>query len=681
MLASRFRPRFAAVLAAATVLLCAPAGAFGATASPRGSGCDRLDDAACMLPFPNDAFTTASASQSGRRLAFKRSMMPRNARGKPFDPAGFKTFDGFSPGSVILAKVPGLDTPRALARTNPVGLKDLARYSARNAPVLVLDAVTGKRWPVWAEIDMRATRPRDRLLEIHPTRNFEEGRRYVVVLRNLRDAKGRRIKARARFAALRDGRKRTTRYQQIFRTLKRARVKRDGSLFLTWDFTVASQRSLSGRMQTIRDVAFAQLGDTNLHDGHIAGSPPAYAAQTAALSAEEAPHAGAWTRIVEGTVDVPCFLTTRGCTPGGQFHYFRRGDFLPAQSANNVVRAHFTCVIPTTATASSPAQLVLFGHGLLGSDRDAITSGAIQAAAREFNLVFCATPWAGMSKPDIPHLLTVLKDVSAMPTVADALQQGMLNALFLGRLMTHPGGLASNPLFQEGGSPIVTAGHLAFVGGSQGAILGGALTAFAPDFRRAALAVPGMNYSVLLPRSTQWDAYAAVFEPAYRDQLERPLVLDLMQILWDRGESGGVAAHVSGNPLPNTPDHQVLLQVAFGDHQVSQFQADALARTIGARIHQPALAPGRSPQRNPTWSLAPAAGGFGGSVITYWDAGPDHVAAPPLTNLPNRALEDPHTYPGRTRAARQQARDFLVPGGRFVDPCGGRPCVAAPDVG
>ncbi len=32
-------------------------------------------------------------------------------------------------------------------------------------------------------------------------------------------------------------------------------------------------------------------------------------------------------------------------------------------------------------------------------------------------------------------------------------------------------------------------------------ILGGALTAIAPDFTRAALGVPAMNYSVLLPRS------------------------------------------------------------------------------------------------------------------------------------------------------------------------------------
>src|SRR5215212_4143235 len=101
--------RIAPVVAAVLALLL-PAVADAATASPRGPGCDRLDDAACMLPFPNDAFTTDSASQTGRRLHFRRSMMPRNSHGKPIDPAPFKTFDGFSPGSVILARVPGVDT-------------------------------------------------------------------------------------------------------------------------------------------------------------------------------------------------------------------------------------------------------------------------------------------------------------------------------------------------------------------------------------------------------------------------------------------------------------------------------------------------------------------------------------------------------------------------------------------
>jgi hypothetical protein len=664
------------LLAAAAVCLALAVPASAHTASPKGKGCDRLDDSACMLPFPNDAFTTPSASPSGRRLHFTRSMMPRNRQGKPIDPGPFKTFDGFSPGSVILAKVPGLDTAAALRRTNPVGLRDLSRYSARNAPVILFDTFTRKRVPIWVEIDSNAARPRDRLLEIHPAKNLAEGHRFLVVLRDLRTAHGRRIRAGKRFAALRDGTRRSSRYQSIFRALRRARVKRNTALFLTWDFTVASQRSLSGRMQTIRDRAFAQLGDTNLADGHIDGAPPAFTAQ--ATDASGTPYA----RVVQGTIDVPCFLTTTGCTPGGSFNYDRAGDFLPAQRAGNVAHAHFTCVIPATATAADPARIVLFGHGLLGSDTDVISSKAVQASAREQNAVLCATPWAGMSSADIPNARTVFADLSRMPTVADALQQGMLNALFLGRAMAHPRGLAADPLFQQAGRPLIATGDgsVSFAGGSQGAIIGGALTAFAPDFTRALLNVPGMNFSALLPRSTQFDAFKPVFEPAYRDPLERPLVLDLAQLQWDRGESDGVAAHISGAPLPNTPDHQVLLQVAFGDHQVTQYQADVLARTIGARIQLPALAPGRSPQRRPTWGLQPIpAGPFAGSAMTYWDAGPQRVAPPPLTNVPNRKLEDPHTYPSLTPAARRQAGDFLR--GTFTDTCGGQPCAAAPDAG
>ena len=39
--------------------------------------------------------------------------------------------------------------------------------------------------------------------------------------------------------------------------------------------------------------------------------------------------------------------------------------------------------------------------------------------------------------------------------------------------------------------------------------MGGALTAVAPDFNRAVLGVPGMNYSTLLQRSVDFDTYAA----------------------------------------------------------------------------------------------------------------------------------------------------------------------------
>jgi hypothetical protein len=657
-------------------------GSIGPTPSYGATACDPLDKAACLLPFPNDAFTRADKSTAtDRRLALRTALMPRNVKGKPIDPAPYNAFDGFSPGSVILTKVAGLDTPAALRRTAAVGLADISRYTKKNAPVLVVDEKTGKRWPIWVELDSNATSARTRLVEIHPAKNFLEGHTYVVVLRGLKNAKGRAIAAGRAFSRLRGAKKPGARYKRIFKALARAGVKRNSSLFLTWDFTVASEKSLSSRMLHIRDDAFGQLGDTNLADQTIAGSRPTYTLKEKELTGDDAKYAGRFARVLEGTVTVPCYLNSVGCAPGSSFNYAGKGDFLPTQRPGNTMEAHFLCVVPAQATPDTPARLSLYGHGLLGSDSEVYTNPDMPKMAAEHNFVFCATPWAGMSSADLLNAGSVLQDIGRMPTIADPLQQGMLNALYLGRLMAHPGGLAADPLLQVGGRPIVSSGSLYYDGNSQGGIEGGALTAFAPDFGRAVLGVPGINYSVLLPRSADWDTYSQVFNPSYPRELERPLVLDLAQVLWDRGEPNGVAQHMTTDPLPGTPAHTVLLHVAFGDHQVTQYQADVEARTIGASLHVPALAAGRSLQMRPSWGIPPiGAYPFGGSALVYWDAGPARVAAPPLENVPPRVLEDPHEYPRRTPAARQQKSDFLSPGGAVTDVCGGAPCVAAPDV-
>jgi hypothetical protein len=617
-----------------------------------------------LLPFPNDSFTKKDKStRTGLRLNFKKSQMPRNAKGVAIDPKPFAAFDGFSPGSAILAKVPGLDTDKALARTKAVSLSNIGAYSAKNAPVLLIDATTGKRHPIWVELDSHPKKAKDRLLEIHPAKNLTEGHRYVVVLRNLKRSSGKPIPAR------------------IVRTLKKAKVKRDKSLFLTWDFTVASEQSLAGRMLHIRDDAFAQLGDTNLGDGKVEGRSPEFTMAAQPLTGDDAKYGdGRWARVVEGEITVPCYLDQAGCGPGSKFNF--GADGLPAQQPGNVMKAHYTCVVPATATADNPARLVLYGHGLLGSDREALTNPEMPKMAAEGNIVFCATPWAGMSRADIPNAITVLGDFSRMPTIADALQQGMLNALYLGRAMTHPAGLATNPLLQDGGRPIVKTGELYYDGNSQGGISGGGLAAVAPDYTRAVLGVPGMNYSVLLPRSVDFDTYAQVFNPAYPKEIERPLVLDLAQIQWDRGEADGYAHHMTDDPLPNTPKHTILMHVAFGDHQVTPFQADVEARTIGARIHKPVLPAGRSPQKVPAWGIpAVPSYPFAGSAIVYWDPGASVVPRVPLANQPPREGSDPHEHPRRTPAARQQKIQFLQPGGQLFDVCGGAPCLSAPDVG
>ena len=65
---------------------------------------------------------------------------------------------------------------------------------------------------------------------------------------------------------------------------------------------------------------------------------------------------------------------------------------------------------------------------------------------------------------------------------------------------------------------------------------------------------------------------------------------DLMQQLWDRGDPDGYAPQMTSHPLPDTPSHTVLMQINYGDFQVSMYAAAAEAR--GADLLRVSLAAG-----------------------------------------------------------------------------------------
>jgi len=196
----------------------------------------------------------------------------------------------------------------------------------------------------------------------------------------------------------------------------------------------------------------------------------------------------------------------------------------------------------------------------------------------------------------------------------------------------------------------------------------------AQDWTRAVLGVPGMNYSLLLRRSVDFSTYTAILDPAYPDPLEQSLGISLIQMLWDRAENDGYAQHLTTDPYPDTPEHQVLLNVAFGDHQVTMWSAEIMARTIGASVHQPALADGRHPDTVPYWGLDPIdVYPFAGSALVVWDSGAE---VPPTTNSPPDAGFDPHEDPRADAANRDQKYAFLWQG-ELIDVCEGAPCTAA----
>jgi hypothetical protein len=358
---------------------------------------------------------------------------------------------------------------------------------------------------------------------------------------------------------------------------------------------------------------------------------------------------------------------------------------------NGVWTADFICIIPTVATegAGETARPSLYGHGLFGSAGE-VESGAERSLSARHDIVQCATEEIGMGETDLPDAIAATQNLSLFNRLTDRLQQGLLDELYLGRAMISPSGFTTNAAFHQDGTAntpsVLNISHLYYNGNSQGGIMGGALTAVAPDFTRASLGVPGMNYSLLLPRSSDFDQFAELLYPAYPDEEARPLIFDLMQLEWDRAEPDGYAERMTSNPLPDTPAHQVLLDVAFGDHQVTDYAAEVEARTIGAKGHKPVLYEGRWPLDKPLWGV-PAINSYPykGSAIYIWDGGPVRESPlgsgqfvgtepPPLENLPNRTGEDPHELPRNTVAEQQVVSDFFEGAIKTTDRCNKGPC-------
>ena len=119
-----------ALISLALVVTAFPVIARAQTAPPIPSnvGCDPLDPSMCLFPFPNDFFTVADATtDTGLRVNFSPLAMPRNGtdnteggEGKPVDPTEWNRQDGFSPGSMVIARWPlPINSPCAMSSSVP----------------------------------------------------------------------------------------------------------------------------------------------------------------------------------------------------------------------------------------------------------------------------------------------------------------------------------------------------------------------------------------------------------------------------------------------------------------------------------------------------------------------------------------------------------------------------------
>jgi hypothetical protein len=651
---------------AATVSLVVP--------DPAVKGCDVLLTAPaghhCLLPWPNDAFTVASRTTTGRQLAISSKVDPTNVQGKHVDTTAENAADGFSPGSLIMTYVSGLSISQSnIATSTNIGLS-----LASNAPIVILDTVTHARVPYFAELDAQTTNPAEQLLLIHPAVALTEGHRYAVALRNLVNGSGAPIDPLASTtAALAGTLKPGSRGTHIKFVIRHDLASVLGTTvpYQAWDFTVASAKSLAGPALTMRKLAYAWL--TTHHRAAAKGAAgsdlaPAYAVTSVTNTNGE--------RDVHGTFQVPLFL--QDTTPLSALVTNRAGN--PIINGSKTWTANFICVFPSTVQSAGPATPTVYGHGLLGSAGE--VEGSSFSAGVADDLMGCATDWVGMSGKDIGNVARNLKDMSTFDTQVDHMLQGFVNFQFLGRLINSSSGFVTNAAFQSGGQPLFKTHDCHFMGYSQGGIMGGAVSALSTEWTRAILGVPGMDYGgVLLNRSVDWNEFSSVYDKSYTDPVDQQVVLQLAQLLWDRGENEGYAEHLTANPYAGIPPKQIFIIENYGDHQVANVSAEMLARTIGAHNHQPAFNPqffGAPPRSDvpvtPQWGLSaldqtkPAAAG-----LVLWDYG---TPTPPTTNLaPNGSAygADPHGD-GRGNALLLNQITTFLSTGVIPDECGGAAC-------
>lgn len=608
--------------------------------------CDPLVPTYCGFPFPSNVWLVDDpATPTGKHVAFGEKTLPQSGAGVQTDPSVWTQSDGFSPGVGILTHIPGatvagLPTPDTLDAS-----------LAPDCPTVLIEADTGARVPHFSELDETTTQDDHRAFIIRPVTRLKDATRYIVAIRRVVDSGGVAIPPTPVFGALRDGTSsddpsvssRRALYADIFKRLANANVAKD-DLQIAWDFSTASRENNTARLIKMRDESLAAVGT----DG------PSYTITTTT------PNPNADTAVeIEGNVTVPLYLTG----PDAGATMTLGPDNLPKQ--NGTAEFGFLVIVPNSATKGTPGTPLQFGHGLLG---DRTQARSFSHFANQFNFVVIAVDWVGLAQSDLGNVGTILAngDASQFQSVADRLQQGILNALLSMRMVS--GKFAKDPAVQFGGASAIDTTKRLYFGGSQGGIMGASYMALSTDVTRGVIDNLGQPYSLLLNRSVDFAPYLAILQKTYPNALDIQMAIALDQMLWDRSEPSGFSSYITSDMLPNTPAHDVLMQVSIGDHQVTTLGAHILARAAGAKTINPAVRPIFQIDAVDAPVTEPA-------TLVEYDFGLPPV---PITNVPMTEGNDPHGELAKTPAAISQASHFLLTG-EVQNYCTGGPCSPATD--
>jgi len=336
-------------------------------------------------------------------------------------------------------------------------------------------------------------------------------------------------------------------------------------------------------------------------------------------------------------------------------------------SPTGTVDADLYVHIPSSV-ADAPAgtvPILVFGHGIFSHpvdylDKNDDPSGVLQLA-EEAGFIVLGTVWRGLTTVDRVEVVEAADDFGTLPVVTDRLVQGQTNMATMLELITD-GSLLADPVFEgRSGQLLPNADQLYYYGISLGGIEGAVLLAQDPPFDAAVLHVGGGMWSTMLERSSNWAIFELIMVRTVEDPTDRQVAYAASQLWWDAVDPFSWTEELSSKNL--------LLQESIGDEQVANVTTEALARSIGLQVLEPAA---RTP-----FGLSTVSGPLppGSRALSQFDP---EATPPPVGNRPadvTKAHNDPRLWTG----TRQQVIDYLLPGSeeQVVHHCGAQPCAAS----
>ncbi|HMR10763.1 MAG TPA: hypothetical protein PKA88_33530, partial [Polyangiaceae bacterium] len=364
-------------------------------------------------------------------------------------------------------------------------------------------------------------------------------------------------------------------YADIFGKLEAAGVER-GDLQIAWDYTTASRENITGAAVEMRDRALAAAGD----DG------PTFVVK----EVTEFPDPTASPNIlrkIEVVMTVPLFLTaaTKSIKKGeplDNLNLNAQGELVQ----NGSMEQEVLILVPRSVEGGKKHGLLQNGHGLFGNRVEG-ANGFLARTANEYQYITFSTNYFGFDGDSVALAAEgFLGRCEVLKSFPERQVQGMVNQLLAMRMMLRR--VAKQGIKDASGKVVLDPAWIdpnvrAYRGDSQGGIMGATYMALSTDVTRGLLGEPGMPYNLMLVRSVDFLKYALFLNTGFGfNPVANQLVLGLVQMSWDRIEPAGFAQHIERDLLSGTPAHHVILHVARGDHQVTNYGAHMMARAIGA---------------------------------------------------------------------------------------------------